>query len=97
MGYVFWIIGVVILLNAFTMTAENSIHQIYVQLQFLTAAVCIGCGQIVITTSAMFEKAFLGKMLKSIREELEEINTKLTDNKEDIKNSENIAHNEEEN
>ena len=73
MGYVFWIIGVVILLNAFTMTAENSIHQIYVQLQFLTAAVCIGCGQIVITANAMFENVILTKILNNIKKELEEI------------------------
>lgn len=91
MGYVFLIIGIVILLNAFTITAENSIHQIYVQLQFLTAAVCIGCGQIVITSSSMFEKVFLGKMLKSIKDELEVINTKLSSNKEQTEHSKNPA------
>lgn len=48
MGYVFWIIGTLIIFNAVSSTAETSIHQIYIQLQYLTGFISIGLGHIII-------------------------------------------------
>jgi hypothetical protein len=51
MGYVFWLLGGCIFMYTFTLSASSSIHQIYVQLLYITSFLLMGCGQIIITLS----------------------------------------------
>lgn len=69
MGYILSTIGFLILIGAFCSNADNSIHQIYVQLQYLTAFLLIGCGQIIITLNCKLTK--LNQNLNNINSILE--------------------------